>query len=200
MNIRHRVLVIALGIAAASVSAFDNNWVYVPFDQAMLAHSRWYEPALLKTHSVVGVDGLIMYQFFKTIYDINNPSALADAGLQIHNLQVIKIPKIIHQIWIGGPVPQEFKDFMQSWRDAHPDWEYRLWTDEDVKTFGLYNQTFYDRSDNYGVKSDILKWEIIYRYGGLYVDTDYECLQSFDMYHYLNGSCYTYNFQCLLLL
>ncbi len=33
-----------------------------------------------------------------------------------------------------------------------------------------------------GVKSDLLNREIIYRFGGVYVDVDYECLQSLDVF------------------
>jgi mannosyltransferase OCH1-like enzyme len=36
-----------------------------------------------------------------------------------------------------------------------------------------------------GVKSDLLKWEIIYRFGGVYADVDFECLQPLDELHYL---------------
>ena len=35
---------------------------------------------------------------------------------------------------------------------------------------------------NYGQKSDILRYEILYRFGGLYVDTDFECFRSFDIF------------------
>lgn len=46
------------------------------------------------------------------------------------------------------------------------------------------NRCFYDLAMNYGEKSDILKWEIVYRFGGTYVDTDFECLQPLDIYHH----------------
>jgi hypothetical protein len=36
-----------------------------------------------------------------------------------------------------------------------------------------------------GVKSDLLKWEIVYRFGGVYVDVDFECLQSLDELHHI---------------
>ncbi len=46
------------------------------------------------------------------------------------------------------------------------------------------NRSFYDQAMNYGEKSDILKWEIVYRFGGVYVDIDFECLHSLDKYHH----------------
>ena len=77
---------------------------------------------------------------------------------------------------------------MTSWQKIHPDWQYRLWTDADVPGFKLINQKYYDASPNYGQRSDILRYEILCRYGGLYIDTDFECLQRFDVLHH----CYDF--------
>ena len=42
-----------------------------------------------------------------------------------------KIPKIIHQIWIGPkPLPNQYKEFSQKMIEMHPDWEYHLWGNE----------------------------------------------------------------------
>ena len=99
-----------------------------------------------------------------------------------------RIPKIIHQIWLGSPVPDEFKEYMASWQKVHPDWQYRLWTDADVASFGLTNQQVYDAAKNYGQRSDIFRYEILYRFGGLYIDTDFKCLRRFDVFHH----CYDF--------
>lgn len=96
-----------------------------------------------------------------------------------------RIPKIIHQIWLGSSFPEEYKSLQETWKKHHPDWEYRLWTDQDVAAFGLYNQSIYDLAKNYGEKSDIFRYEILYRYGGLYVDTDFECVKSFDILNHI---------------
>ncbi len=115
----------------------------------------------------------------RLLYNRYNPSLLIAQPTPI-------IPKIIHQIWIGGPLPEVFKKYMDSWRAMHPDWRYILWTDENIKElFPLYNQHYFDMSDGMGVKSDLLKWEIVYRFGGLYADVDFECLQPLDQLHYI---------------
>jgi len=36
----------------------------------------------------------------------------------------------------------------------------------------------------YGAKSDIARYEILYRIGGLYIDTDFECLKPFDIFNH----------------
>jgi hypothetical protein len=48
----------------------------------------------------------------------------------------------------------------------------------------------YNASDNFGEKSDLLRYEILYREGGVYVDHDVQCFKSFDA---LNGA---YTFYC----
>lgn len=95
-----------------------------------------------------------------------------------------RIPKIIHQIWLGSPLPEKYVTMTASWKKFHPDWEYKLWTDKDVQEFGLHNQQQYDMAENYGEKADIARYEIICRYGGLYIDTDFECVQAFDILHH----------------
>ncbi len=95
-----------------------------------------------------------------------------------------RIPKIIHQIWLGSELPEKYKKFQESWRVQHPDWEYKLWTERDIQAFGLTNKKLFDAACNYGEKSDIARYEILYRMGGLYVDTDFECLRPFDVFHH----------------
>jgi mannosyltransferase OCH1-like enzyme len=63
---------------------------------------------------------------------------------------------------------------MDSWR--HEGWEYKLWTDEEIAKLDMRNRALYDQSENFGEKSDIVRLEILYQYGGLYVDTDFECI------------------------
>ena len=92
-----------------------------------------------------------------------------------------EIPKIIHQIWVGKkPIPAKYKKFMKTWLILHPDWEYRLWTDEDVDGFPWRNKELFLQAKNPGMKSDIWRYEIINQFGGLYVDTDREAIRSFE--------------------
>jgi len=45
------------------------------------------------------------------------------------------IPKIIHQTWKDRDIPEKWRRWQQSWKIYHPDWEYRLWTHEDIDQF-----------------------------------------------------------------
>lgn len=97
-----------------------------------------------------------------------------------------RIPKIIHQIWVGPKTPpRHFKKWQASLLQLHPDWEYKLWTDKEVAELSMINQRYYDEETNYGAKADILRLEILNQFGGLYVDIDFECLKPFDLLHHI---------------
>jgi mannosyltransferase OCH1-like enzyme len=176
MLLRKIIIVTALCVVSAQAGDMRSSWVYIDFDCSMKKNE--FPDALRITTRVVGIEGRALYDHFKSLFEKNNLS-------KIQPQKEPKIPLIIHQVWIGGKVPEEFKEYMRSWVMNHFEgWEYKLWTDEEVAKIKLYNQNYYDLSDNPGVKSDILKWEIVYRYGGVYIDTDFECLQPLDIFHY----------------
>ncbi|MBA3752181.1 hypothetical protein H0X06_05335 [Candidatus Dependentiae bacterium] len=111
----------------------------------------------------------------RKLYDKNYPSKNMAQRKAV-------IPKIIHQIWVGPKQPPSiFKKSQESIAKYHPDWEYKLWTDADIPNFHLHNKKFYDLSNNYGEKADILRYEILYRYGGIYLDVDFVCLKPLDV-------------------
>ncbi len=118
---------------------------------------------------------------FDAIYKKNRKSELMASQLQDEP----RIPLKIHQIWIGPrPVPEKFKWMMKTWQDQHPHWEYKLWTNDDLKTFPFINKEAFDAAKNWGMKADILRYEILYNHGGVYVDLDFECFKPFDALNY----------------
>lgn len=95
------------------------------------------------------------------------------------------IPKIIHHIWIGSALPAHLARYIDTWHDQHPEWEHFLWTDEDL--VWLEHRDLYDHApslvprDAIGqLKADIARYEILRRYGGLYVDCDTTSLRPID--------------------
>ncbi|MDB6082064.1 MAG: symbB [Chlamydiia bacterium] len=99
------------------------------------------------------------------------------------------IPKLIHVVWLGKPLPRSCKSMIRSWQKFHPEWTIKIWTDYEVENFKLTNKSAFNKATNYGEKSDIWRYEILYRFGGLYVDTDFECISAFD---HLHQSCEFY--------
>ena len=96
------------------------------------------------------------------------------------------IPKKIHQIWLGGELPEEYKRLTDSWLKYNPDWEYKLWTDSDIDELELINKKTFNSIKNLGMKSDLLRFEILNKFGGMYADVDFECLKPLDDLHNLS--------------
>lgn len=87
------------------------------------------------------------------------------------------IPKIIHQIWIGPNQRPEIwmKTFNTDYLEKYPDYMYILWDDQTViQLLDLYPKckSLYEMTDFYCGKSDILRYLILYEYGGIYIDAD----------------------------
>lgn len=91
-----------------------------------------------------------------------------------------EIPKIIHQLWIG-PKPAPTK-FMKTWKDKHPNYEYIFWNEEELLRRGFKTElkNKIDDMEAYNGKADILRWEILYHYGGVFLDADSICIESLD--------------------
>lgn len=107
------------------------------------------------------------------------------------------IPRRIHQIWLGGPIPKRFQRLRDTWLALHPDYEHILWTDETIGTLPLYNavslgrvssrcllspgfQAKFAAASNPGEQSDILRYEILFLLGGVYIDVDVAAVGSLD--------------------
>lgn len=163
----------------AQTQMFDPTKNKVSFDESMAPLSRQevnnekgvqpYDPLWCITDSD--------WKWARQTYEVNI----------IHNFKIdkeFKIPKIIHQIWLGGKLPKKYKKFTDTWKAKHPDWQYKLWTEKEIDQLGLHNKKIFDLAENYAQKADIARYEILYRFGGLYVDTDFECVKAFDVWHH----------------
>lgn len=95
------------------------------------------------------------------------------------------IPKIIHQTWKDENVPEKWVPYQLKVRELHPDWEYRLWTDDDNDAFikTHYPELFkiYETYPKPVMKADVIRYAIMDQIGGLYLDLDYEMLRPWDL-------------------
>jgi len=91
-----------------------------------------------------------------------------------------KIPKILHFIWIGGEFPAYLNFCLKSWKFHHSDWEIKIWQDSNINEIIDQSNINYNEIPNIGAKVDLLRLEILYKYGGIYVDSDFFCLKPID--------------------
>lgn len=108
------------------------------------------------------------------------------------------IPKIIHQI--QEETQPLFSDFFsnlsQSWVENHPLWQYKLWSLHDIKELIHYEfphfATFCDNNLNNKLLLEISRYFILYREGGIFVDSDIECIEPFDDIVKDKQCCFSY--------
>ena len=78
-------------------------------------------------------------------------------------------------------MPLHIQRMTRTWRELHPTWEYRLWTEVP----NLVNQDLWDRAEEISPKapeqfrSDVARYEILFHHGGIWADADFVCQQSF---------------------
>jgi len=93
------------------------------------------------------------------------------------------IPRRIHQTWKTRYVPTHLGEYVRSWRREHPDWAYHFWTDElAVRFVHRYHRWFLRCFEGYAndvMRADALRYLLLFEFGGVYADLDYECYRSF---------------------
>lgn len=107
------------------------------------------------------------------------------------------IPHIIHFIWLKGKSSTFNPGYIQSWATQHPDFQIFLWTDfddevapphtilktsnditDEVNSQPAHVVKLFHESQIPGIKSDILRYILLYNYGGIYADiNDFECFR-----------------------
>lgn len=91
------------------------------------------------------------------------------------------IPKTIHYIWIGdNPLPKSFKNNIDTWRKYNPEYEIICWNEKNYNfkkcdyVREAYENKYYSFASNYA------RLDIVFNHGGIYLDTDVECISNFD--------------------
>ena len=98
------------------------------------------------------------------------------------------IPPILHQTSKDGVIAQKWEPLYRRLRDLHPGWEYRLWGDVDNDR--LIREEYPWLAEAYFgmprpiMRADLIRYVYMHRFGGLYLDTDYEFLKPFDLLSY----------------
>ena len=91
------------------------------------------------------------------------------------------IPKTIHYCWFGrNPKPKLAQKCIRSWKKYCPDYEIIEWNEDnfDVNMNG-YTRMCYEHK-KWAFLSDYTRLWVVYRYGGIYFDTDVELLKNPD--------------------
>jgi hypothetical protein len=89
----------------------------------------------------------------------------------------MQIPRTFHRVWLGQrQMPAEEVRFGATFTQHHPDWTMRLWTEEDLQLLDI-TDTDRERARSASELSNLVRYEVLHRFGGIYIDTDFECLR-----------------------
>lgn len=88
------------------------------------------------------------------------------------------IPKIIHYCWFGGnPLPELGEKCIASWKKYLPGYEIKEWNESnfDLNCCDYVKEAY--AAKKWAFVSDYARFYILYKYGGLYFDTDVEVIK-----------------------
>src|SRR5690606_23085512 len=88
-----------------------------------------------------------------------------------------------------GLMPKSQVDCLKSWEKIMPDYKIMRW---DEHTFNYYQYSASlaaYKTKKYAFLSDVCRFNVLYEYGGIYLDTDVEVFKRFD--NYLNSEFFS---------
>lgn len=119
-------------------------------------------------------DGMDCYICPLMLENISNQTIVFQNGEE-------KIPRIIHYCWFGGqPIPYYLERYIESWHKVCGDYEIKRWDESnyDISKNKFMLQAY--EAKKWGFVPDYARLDIIYQYGGVYLDTDVELIRSLD--------------------
>lgn len=89
------------------------------------------------------------------------------------------IPRTVHMVWVGSSPPEWVEDRWRQWAAFLSGWSFKYWTDD---TFEQWPSSHRNREQcpHPVVLSDLIRIEMVFRQGGIYLDADIFPLRSLD--------------------
>lgn len=134
--------------------------------------------------------------------------------------KITEVPKFLHFLWIFQPITEKYLDAISGFEKNNPNFEIFFWSDNaslpKVQNRSSWNIRHVDsleltipeviesESEDtsgwgwIGAKSDLLSYEIIYQFGGIYLDLDSQSLKPFGSYFLNSFVCYDVGWNTLV--
>lgn len=93
------------------------------------------------------------------------------------------IPKIIHYCWFGENSKSILiNKCIESWKKYAPDYEIIEWNEKnyDINKYSYTKEAYAKKK--YAFVSDVVRFDVLYQNGGIYLDTDVELLKPIDCF------------------
>lgn len=142
----------------------------------LLITSSYKDEIVAQLEGMKALAGL-KYMDFQEILDAAAWSCICPPdGFQKNKVEMI--PKKIHYFWFSGnAVPQRLQRYIDGWKRLCPDFEFILWNERNYDiSKNAYMKAAYENK-RWGFVADYARLDIIYQYGGIYMDTDVEMVR-----------------------
>lgn len=154
----------------------------------LIVVSMAYQKQICEQLSLMNIsDTVECYSLPLMIYDNNGvDDSAVDLYFNTHIEQVI--PKKIHCFWFSGEEkPDLYKKCIDSWKKFCPDYEIIEWNAENYDV--TKNQYMYEafQKRKWAFVSDYARLDILYEFGGVYMDMDVELVSSLTPYLMADG-------------
>lgn len=95
--------------------------------------------------------------------------------------KIMCIPKIIHYCWFGrNEMPEKIVYCIGTWKKYCPDYTFMLWNEDNYDiTCNKYIEQAYENK-KWAFVSDFVRLDVVYQYGGIYLDTDVELIKELE--------------------
>ena len=87
------------------------------------------------------------------------------------------IPKILHYVWVGGPMPPIYREYIATWQETNPDFEIICWNERNIDMSSRIIQSAYAKR-KWAKVADIARLQAVSQMGGIYLDTDFKLYRS----------------------
>ena len=153
----------------------------------LLITASAFESVLSNLKQLEGTADTEVYFLPVMLLDIAN--CLEESGpVKVCKQQVI--PKRIHYCWFSGkPIPDKLQRCIDSWKRYCPEYELVRW---DESNYDIHQNQYMEQAyscQKWGFVPDIARLDLLYRYGGIYLDTDVELLRPLDELLYQPAFC-----------
>ncbi len=144
--------------------------------------------------TIILVASIYYEEIFKQLKRIDRENKLvvvsidevADIELEYDRYQILKeserplIPKVIHYAWFGSEKPKDIQKNIDKWKCMCQDYDFYEWNEYnyDIKKNKYMWQTY--EMKMWGFVPDYLRLDVLFKYGGIYLDTDIELIKKPD--------------------
>lgn len=180
---KHGTIVIAGNISTTVLSLAESVQIIGTTDTILVITAAAYREIIIELQAISDFENVTCYVYAQIKY-----SVLKSVDRLPHICDKLQIPPIIHYCWFGGkPLPESLRQCVDSWKRVCPGYKIMEWNE---KNYDYHKNAWTAAAFKQGQWTylvDYARIDMIAAYGGIYLDTDVELLQSLDILRCYKG-------------